>query len=59
MDETGAFVRVYRAIIATYRLAPEISALQLEKILRRADPKPASPGPPKQGRGAHERRERP
>ena len=35
MEEEAAFIRYYRLMIETYRLAPEGSAEQLTDILRR------------------------
>lgn len=47
MEEESLFFRSYRTMIEAYRLAPEISALQLERILRRVRQLQSGEHPPR------------
>lgn len=53
LEEEAAFIRYYRLMIETYRLAPEVSAKQLTDILRlvrETKQKPRGRPPAREGR---------
>lgn len=53
MEEEAAFIRYYRLMIESYRLAPDVSAKQLTEILRlvrETKQKPRGRPPAREGR---------